>query len=1198
MAKVAKLEVSLVAITDPFKQAMKDASKAIKTTGKNISKAGKQISQVSVPLAALGGLSLKAAIDFNKGMSNIATLIPGNAKRVDELKQNIQDMAVETGKSTADLTDGMYQVVSAFGDSAEAAGQLEIAAKAAAAGGATTTDAINLLSAVTKGYGDTSAEAQQKAADLAFTTVKLGQTTFPELAASIGKVVPLSNTLGVSQEELFAVMATATGVTGSASEVATQYRGVLQSLMAPTKTMSGLMNTLGFESGEAMIKKLGLKGSIDQIVAAAKKSGTPLQKYMGSIEGQTIALTLAGEQSKVYEEKLASMKDAQGAASEAYEEATGGLNSLGHSLNQAKQAVIVLAQNLGDALAPAISKIVNDFLIPLVKKGQELLEWFKGLDPRVQDAIIYFGIFLGVVGPIIVAIGTLITVIGALAGSAGILLLVGAIGAVTAAFFAFKDDFIAAWEGLSDTVVKIVTDLSTKIKDGFKKGLSVVTDTVKNATDKVTGFFGDMYDKVVGNSFVPDTISGIKSEFAKLEKVLVKPTEDGTKKAVHAFHILEQGVKKHGKEIIKQAEKLADKILDMRDKVAEAITDLGEEDWPLKDQIVELIELGDQEGLNKLAAGFEYSAQAVEEFSDALDAAKDDVKELKEEAEEQVGEIADLFSGIGDELGLGSWSDSFGDALAGVFTGGGDSDLGKKIHGGLESIFGEFDATSVFAGLDFGGFAEGAATIIDGITKIGKSTEDTVTGISQLLLGSELGGTVGGFISDVFGLGGTKDPGSIARENFAKAMNEMLGAFGEALFGEGGMSAMYGQFTAEFGLGTKLISEHGHDVTQVFWAIGEAIAATSDDVNLVGQHIGWMLQEQLGGSFDKVGLLLEYLGYDIEDVRKAVIKAGIDGTMSWLEVTTALNNLNKAFEPGLVGVGKFDDAFQNLIESAGVGAVAIGSLKDIATEAKEAGITTLDELEAQLVASGKFTKEQIAALMLGMSQLGIENLSQLEEANEATLGAIVAAMDAAGQDWSDSFDEAGNKISVVFTGVAEEAAEAMDGAAGESEKAAQRMETSAQNIKKAWKDVDDKVENVTEALKEINKTPDTITKHVKIKVDVEKSGDVESVVNEFGNVFNLGKLKKFAKGGIVSGPTIMALQNGLAILGEAGPEAVLPLKRGQDGKLGVSLEGETPQAGHVINIDARGAELGAAEKIKNEIEKYFDDNNKLPGRTI
>ena len=61
----------------------------------------------------------------------------------------------------------------------------------------------NLLSAVTKGYGDTSAEAVQKAADLSFATVRLGQTTFPELAAAMGKVIPLASTLGVEQEQLF-----------------------------------------------------------------------------------------------------------------------------------------------------------------------------------------------------------------------------------------------------------------------------------------------------------------------------------------------------------------------------------------------------------------------------------------------------------------------------------------------------------------------------------------------------------------------------------------------------------------------------------------------------------------------------------------------------------------------------------------------------------------------------------------------------------------------------------------------------------------------------------------------------------------------------------------------------------------------------------------------------------------------------------
>ena len=38
------------------------------------------------------------------------------------------------------------------------------------------------------GYGDTSAAAVAKASDLALLTVRLGQTTFPELAASIGRV--------------------------------------------------------------------------------------------------------------------------------------------------------------------------------------------------------------------------------------------------------------------------------------------------------------------------------------------------------------------------------------------------------------------------------------------------------------------------------------------------------------------------------------------------------------------------------------------------------------------------------------------------------------------------------------------------------------------------------------------------------------------------------------------------------------------------------------------------------------------------------------------------------------------------------------------------------------------------------------------------------------------------------------------------
>ena len=77
----------------------------------------------------------------------------------------------------------------------------------------------------------------QKASDLAFLTVKLGQTSFPELASSMGQVVPLAATMKVSQEELFGAMATLTGVTGGTAEVTTQLRATMQEFLSPSSQM-------------------------------------------------------------------------------------------------------------------------------------------------------------------------------------------------------------------------------------------------------------------------------------------------------------------------------------------------------------------------------------------------------------------------------------------------------------------------------------------------------------------------------------------------------------------------------------------------------------------------------------------------------------------------------------------------------------------------------------------------------------------------------------------------------------------------------------------------------------------------------------------------------------------------------------------------------------------------------------------------
>ena len=68
-----------------------------------------------------------------------------------------------------------------------------------------------------------------------------------------------------------------------------------------------------------------------------------------------------------------------------------------------------------------------------------------------------------------------------------------------------------------------------------------------------------------------------------------------------------------------------------------------------------------------------------------------------------------------------------------------------------------------------------------------------------------------------------------------------------------------------------------------------------------------------------------------------------------------------------------------------------------------------------------------------------------------------------------------------------------------------------------------------------------------------------------GRVFNSAGVTAFANGGVVGGPTIFPFANGVGLMGEAGPEAIMPLARGADGKLGVSAANGNSAPNVIIN---------------------------------
>lgn len=366
----------MIETSDAERSLSKTESKAktfLGTIGNGVVTVAKFAGAVGAAALTAAGAATKVAADFQSQMSNVQTLLTGTqdeiAAKVSKYGDIVKEVSRTTGLETSNLTDGLYQVVSAFGDVDDAAKIMEIAAKSAKAGNAETSDAVNLLSAVTKGYGDISAEANQKAADLAFTTVRLGQTSFPELASSMGKVIPLCATMKVSEEELFGAMATLTGVTGGTAEVSTQLKATIQGFMQPTTAMTSALKKLGYENGQVAIESLGLQGTLDALKESVNGDELAFAGMFSSVEAKTAVLALAGAQSEDFTNKTKEMYSATGAAESAFDTQTANLKG---TLGKLKQAASTAVIELGEKFLPVV---------------QTLAEWVLENMPAIQATI-------------------------------------------------------------------------------------------------------------------------------------------------------------------------------------------------------------------------------------------------------------------------------------------------------------------------------------------------------------------------------------------------------------------------------------------------------------------------------------------------------------------------------------------------------------------------------------------------------------------------------------------------------------------------------------------------------------------------------------------------------------------------------------------------------------------------------------------
>jgi len=212
MAEIGNISVRIGASIDDFEKAMrqvKDSLKSVEDRFSGIKKVGKKVAdvgesltkKVTIPILGAATAAVKFSIDFENGMAKVATIADTSKVSLDSLKKGLLELSNQTGISVNELTEAMYQAISAGVDTVNSVEFLESAVKAAKGGFTDAATAVDALSTVLNAYGLKASEAK-RIADEMMVAQNYGKTTFGEMARSIGNVIPIASALNVSTKEL------------------------------------------------------------------------------------------------------------------------------------------------------------------------------------------------------------------------------------------------------------------------------------------------------------------------------------------------------------------------------------------------------------------------------------------------------------------------------------------------------------------------------------------------------------------------------------------------------------------------------------------------------------------------------------------------------------------------------------------------------------------------------------------------------------------------------------------------------------------------------------------------------------------------------------------------------------------------------------------------------------------------------------
>jgi hypothetical protein len=294
-------------------------------------------------------------------------------------------------------------------------------------------------------------------------------------------------------------------------------------------------------------------------------------------------------------------------------------------------------------------------------------------------------------------------------------------------------------------------------------------------------------------------------------------------------------------------------------------------------------------------------------------------------------------------------------------------------------------------------------------TILGADIGSAILGPIAGALGGELLGSIGNFIGDaidsLFG-SATTNPETLARDSGNAWFDEQLQARR--------VQMMFGG-TARNVDSLAFESQYNANMLPGFFGPGQALTSMFGGEIPKGQ-LARILSSNMSGfgagdenALNNLQMLLQAIGVSAEQMGKALEDGFMAGEMSAREFLAFSNEVNDVYQQGIPGaVGATNQAFQNLVDGGlQNGRVAWDSLGDIAAEAMEKGITSLEQLRDDLIAGGADVAE-VDKLFQSLSQNGITSLEQLADLNSTQVAQLIVNLEDLGFAFQEPVEQVQN----------------------------------------------------------------------------------------------------------------------------------------------------------------------------------------------